>query len=71
MTLSCAFATSLESHEHARIAEELGYTRVPSLRHPLVTASAIATLVSLAGSHRVSVAVGSGFTGRLAMGQGT
>ncbi|MGE0859100.1 MAG: LLM class flavin-dependent oxidoreductase [Gammaproteobacteria bacterium] len=27
LTLSCAFATSLDSHEHARIAEELGYTR--------------------------------------------
>ena len=42
---------------------------VPSLRHPLVTASAIATLVSLAGESRVTVAVGSGFTGRLAMGK--
>lgn len=103
LTLSCAFATSLQSHEHARIAEELGYRRaffydspalypdvwvqvcraaerteriglgpavvVPSLRHPLVTASAISTLVSLAGRERVAVAVGSGFTGRLAMGQ--
>lgn len=27
LTLSCAFATSLDSHEHARIAEQLGYTR--------------------------------------------
>src|SRR5262245_13799117 len=26
--LSCAFATSPESHEHARIAEALGYRRV-------------------------------------------
>lgn len=26
-TLSCAFATDLESHEHARIAESLGYSR--------------------------------------------
>jgi 5,10-methylenetetrahydromethanopterin reductase len=103
LTLSCAFATSLQSHEHARIAEELGYQRaffydspalypdvwvqlcraadrteriglgpgvvIPSLRHPLVTASAISTLVSLAGPERVVVAVGSGFTGRLAMGQ--
>ena len=100
--MSCAFATSLQSHEHARIAEDLGYDRaffydspalypdvwvqlcraaertsriglgpgvlIPSLRHPLVTASAIATLVSLAGEPRVSVGVGSGFTGRLAMG---
>jgi 5,10-methylenetetrahydromethanopterin reductase len=103
LTLSCAFATSLESHEHARIAEELGYTRaffydspalypdvwvqlcraaerteriglgpgvlIPTLRHPLVTASAVATLVSLAGRERVVVGVGSGFTGRLAMGK--
>ena len=42
---------------------------IPSLRHPMVTASAIGTLVSLAGAERVAVAVGSGFTGRLAMGK--
>ena len=42
---------------------------VPSLRHPMTTASAIATLVSLAGQDRVTVAVGSGFTGRFALGQ--
>src|SRR3974390_3209343 len=93
LTLSCAFATSLQSHEHARIAEELGYQRaffydspalypdvwvqlcraaerteriglgpgvvIPSLRHPMVTASAISTLVALAGRERVVVAVGS------------
>jgi 5,10-methylenetetrahydromethanopterin reductase len=103
LTLSCAFATSAESHEHARIAEELGYARawfydspalypdvwvqlcraaertrriglgpgvlVPSLRHPMVNAAAIATLVSIAGPGRVAVALGSGFTGRLTMGQ--
>lgn len=103
LKLSCAFATSMQSHEHARIAEDLGYERaffydspalypdvwvqlcraaerteriglgpgvvIPSLRHPLVTASAIGTLVSLAGEDRVTVAVGSGFTGRLAMGK--
>ena len=85
LTLSCAFATSLQSHEHARIAEDLGYERaffydspalypdvwvqlcraaertsriglgpgvlIPSLRHPLVTASAIATLRPSPGSH--------------------
>jgi 5,10-methylenetetrahydromethanopterin reductase len=101
--LSCAFATSNESHEHARIAEQLGYKRawfydspalypdvwvqlcraaerttriglgpgvlVPSLRHPMVNAAAIATLASIAGSERVVVALGSGFTGRLTMGQ--
>jgi 5,10-methylenetetrahydromethanopterin reductase len=27
LTLSCAFATSNQSHEHARIAEQLGYAR--------------------------------------------
>src|SRR6266511_6419983 len=27
VTLSCAFATSALSHEHARIAEDLGYAR--------------------------------------------
>ncbi|HUY39692.1 MAG TPA: LLM class flavin-dependent oxidoreductase [Candidatus Binataceae bacterium] len=103
LELSCAFATSSESHEHARIAEELGYTRawfydspalypdvwvqlcraaertsriglgpgvlVPSLRHPMVNAAAIATLASIAGARRVAVAIGSGFTGRLTMGK--
>lgn len=42
---------------------------IPSLRHPMVTASAIAHLVSLVGRDRVIVGVGSGFTGRRAMGQ--
>jgi 5,10-methylenetetrahydromethanopterin reductase len=103
LTLSCAFATSNRSHEHARIAEDLGYARawfydspalypdvwvqlcraaerttriglgpgvlVPSLRHPMVNAAAIATLASVAGAQRVAVAIGSGFTGRLALGQ--
>ncbi len=103
VTLSCAFATSSLSREHARIAEDLGYARawfydspalypdvwvelcraaerttriglgpgvlVPSLRHPMVNAAAIATLVSIAGPGRVAVGLGSGFTGRLTMGQ--
>jgi 5,10-methylenetetrahydromethanopterin reductase len=103
LDLSCALATSMESHEHARIAEDLGYKRawfydspalypdvwvqlcraaqrtqriglapgvlIPSLRHPMVTAAAIATLVSIAGPGRVAVGIGSGFTGRLTMGQ--
>ncbi len=42
---------------------------IPSLRHPMVTASAIAHLVSLVGEERVVVGVGTGFTGRRAMGQ--
>src|ERR1700704_1102227 len=103
LAISCAFATSADSHEHARIAEELGYSRawfydspalypdvwvqlcraaertsriglgpgvlVPSLRHPMVNAAAIATLADLAGPERVAVAVGSGFTGRFTLGQ--
>jgi 5,10-methylenetetrahydromethanopterin reductase len=40
---------------------------VPNLRHPLAQASAIATLEQLAPG-RVAVAIGTGFTGRMAMG---
>src|SRR5262245_23143669 len=103
VTLSCAFATSEQSHEHARLAEELGYARawfydspalypdvwvqlcraaertqriglgpgvlIPSLRHPMATAAAVATLAGIAGPERVVLGIGSGFTGRLAMGQ--
>lgn len=42
---------------------------IPSLRHSMVTASAIATLVGLVGQERVIVGAGTGFTGRRAMGQ--
>jgi 5,10-methylenetetrahydromethanopterin reductase len=41
---------------------------VPSLRHPMVNAAAIASLAALAPG-RVSVAIGSGFTGRMVLGQ--
>jgi 5,10-methylenetetrahydromethanopterin reductase len=41
---------------------------IPHLRHVMTNAAAIATLAAAAPG-RVSVAVGSGFTGRLAMGQ--
>ncbi|OBA80988.1 5,10-methylene tetrahydromethanopterin reductase [Mycobacterium sp. 1164966.3] len=41
---------------------------VPNLRHPMVNAAAIAELVNQAPG-RVVVAVGSGFTGRMALGQ--
>src|SRR5512144_2766655 len=41
---------------------------IPSLRHPMVTAAAVATLCELAPG-RVNLAVGSGFTGRLTLGQ--
>jgi 5,10-methylenetetrahydromethanopterin reductase len=58
----------------ARIAErtervEIGpAVLVPSLRHPLTQAMAIATLYALAPG-RVVVAIGTGFTGRMALGQ--
>lgn len=42
---------------------------IPSLRHPMTTASAIATLVGLVGPDRVIIGAGTGFTGRRAMGQ--
>jgi 5,10-methylenetetrahydromethanopterin reductase len=41
---------------------------IPSLRHVMVTAAAIMTLADRAPG-RVNVGIGSGFTGRLAMGQ--
>jgi 5,10-methylenetetrahydromethanopterin reductase len=41
---------------------------VPSLRHPMVNAAATAALAELAPG-RVAVAVGSGFSGRLALGR--
>lgn len=41
---------------------------IPSLRHPLVTAAAIATLETVAAG-RTAYAIGSGFTGRRALGQ--
>src|SRR4051794_25644988 len=102
VTLSAAFATSMDTPEHVRIAESLGYERawlydspalypdvwvalalaaertstiglgpavlVPSLRHPMTNAAAIATLEALAPG-RVAVALGAGFTGRYVLGQ--
>lgn len=41
---------------------------IPSLRHPMVNAAAIAMLTELAPG-RLAVAIGSGFTGRMTMGQ--
>ena len=41
---------------------------VPSLRHPMTNAAAIATLAALAPG-RVAVALGSGFTGRYILGK--
>ncbi|HEX4818724.1 MAG TPA: LLM class flavin-dependent oxidoreductase [Acidimicrobiales bacterium] len=102
VTLSAAFATSMDTPEHVRVAESLGYERawlydspalypdvwvalaraaertstiglgpavlVPSLRHPMTNAAAIATLEALAPG-RVAVALGAGFTGRYVVGQ--
>lgn len=42
---------------------------IPSLRHPMASAAAIATLVDIAGADRVMVGVGTGFTGRMTLGQ--
>ena len=101
MDISCSLPTTLESPQHIKIAEDLGYKRawlydtpqqspdvwmalteaalktsriglgpgvlVPSLRHPMVNAAATQTLQRLAPG-RVSVAFGTGFTGRNAMG---
>lgn len=103
VTMSCALNTAMDSPEHARIAEELGYRRawfydspaicadvwmqlaraadrteriglgtgvlVPALRHPMVTATAIANLVAVVGEDRVAIGFGTGFTGRLTLGQ--
>jgi 5,10-methylenetetrahydromethanopterin reductase len=58
----------------ARVAENterIGFgpgVLVPGLRHPLTQASAIATLEALAPG-RLAVAIGTGFTGRMALGQ--
>src|SRR5215216_3943182 len=41
---------------------------VPSLRHPMTNAAAVATLAGLAPG-RVAIAVGAGFTGRMTLGQ--
>jgi len=102
MQLSAAFATSLQTPDHVRVAEELGYVRawcydspalypdvwmvlalaaertatiglgpavlVPSLRHPMTNAAAIASLAALAPG-RTAVAVGAGFTGRYVLGR--
>jgi 5,10-methylenetetrahydromethanopterin reductase len=42
---------------------------IPSSRHVMTNAAAAATLASIVGEERVSLTVGSGFTGRLSMGQ--
>jgi 5,10-methylenetetrahydromethanopterin reductase len=60
-----ALARIVEATERIGVATGVA---VPILRHPVVTASAIATVEDLAPG-RVAVAFGTGFTARLAMGK--
>jgi 5,10-methylenetetrahydromethanopterin reductase len=68
LQLDCWMTLALAATRTRRIRLGPG-VMIPSLRHPMVTASAIATLVSLVGNDRVVVGIGAGFTGRRAMGQ--
>ncbi len=68
LQLDCWMTLALAAVRTSRIRLGPGVL-IPSLRHPMVTASAIAHLVQLAGADRVVVGVGSGFTGRRAMGR--
>ena len=68
LQLDCWMTLALAAARTRRIRLGPG-VMIPSLRHPMVTAAAIATLVSLVGESRVVVGVGAGFTGRRAMGQ--
>ncbi|MEZ5375685.1 MAG: LLM class flavin-dependent oxidoreductase [Acidimicrobiales bacterium] len=68
LQLDCWMTLALAAVRTKRIRLGPGVL-IPSLRHPMVTASAIATLVELAGPERVIVGAGTGFTGRRAMGQ--
>lgn len=68
LQLDCWMTLALAARQTERIVLGPGVL-IPSLRHPMVTAAAIAHLVQLAGPDRVVVGVGTGFTGRRAMGQ--
>ncbi len=68
LQLDCWMTLALAAVRTSRIRLGPGVL-IPSLRHPMVTAAAIAHLVQLAGADRVVVGVGSGFTGRRAMGR--
>jgi 5,10-methylenetetrahydromethanopterin reductase len=68
LQLDCWMTLALAATRTRRIVLGPGVL-IPSLRHPMVTAAALAHLVQLAGAERVVVGVGSGFTGRRAMGQ--
>jgi 5,10-methylenetetrahydromethanopterin reductase len=68
LQLDCWMTLALAAVRTERIRLGPGVL-VPSLRHPMVTAAAIATLVGLVGEQRVVMGAGTGFTGRRAMGQ--
>ena len=68
LQLDCWMTLALAAVRTRRIVLGPGVL-IPSLRHPLVTASALAHLVELAGPDRVVVGIGTGFTGRRAMGR--
>lgn len=68
LQLDCWMTLALAATRTKRIKLGPGVL-IPSLRHPMATASAIATLVALAGPERVIIGIGTGFTGRRAMGQ--
>jgi 5,10-methylenetetrahydromethanopterin reductase len=58
-------ANALQATSRIRVGTEV---LIPHLRHPMAQAAAIATIEALAPG-RLYVAVGTGFTGRMAMGQ--
>ena len=68
LQLDCWMTLALAAVRTERIRLGPG-VMIPSLRHPMTTAAAIATLVGLVGPDRVIVGAGTGFTGRRAMGQ--
>src|SRR5687768_16714019 len=57
LQLDCWMTLALAATRTRRIRLGPG-VMIPSLRHPMVTASAIATLVSLVGKSRVVVGIG-------------
>jgi 5,10-methylenetetrahydromethanopterin reductase len=68
LQLDCWMTLALAAVRTERIRLGPGVL-IPSLRHPMTTAAAVATLVGLVGRERVVVGAGTGFTGRRAMGQ--
>src|SRR5215475_11413359 len=66
LQLDCWMTLALAGARTRRIRLGPG-VMIPSLRHAMVAASAIATLVALVGKDRV--VIGTGFTGRRAVGQ--